>query len=853
MMSLPTTRQCSHAAVLWTLLLAGMFCLTTKVVAADDATASDSDTQTTSAAGVEFFESKIRPVLIKHCYDCHSAESGAAEAGLRVDSRSAIRQGGERGAAVVPGRPEASLLLTAIAHTDSDLKMPPKADKLPDQVVADIRKWIEMGAPDPRMAETLQPDDDWSGYDAARQHWAYQSPTSHDVPTINDSSLQSWARDDVDRFVSAKLVEQDLKPSADAELHVLLRRLHFDLVGLPPSPADLNGFLKACEATSVDDTLAAEVDRLLESPQFGERWGRHWLDVARFGESSGGESNVTFPYAWRYRDYVIDSVNADIPYNRFLTEQIAGDLLPAESDAERARMLIATGYLAVGTKNLGENNDEKFLADVADEQIDSLTRGVLASSVACARCHHHKFDPFTMEDYYALAGIFASSKAYFGTFTSPANNRGGDPLPLPKVEGQAIYHESLSPEKFAELTSTYEELDATRKEIQEATRALFSGETPKKTFTLTEVLGNIWRLGPVEGKLEILDNEGNAIPVTMGMLDQEKIVDVPVLARGEIGRPGEIVPRRFPQALNTASPPDVPDDHSGRLQLAEWLTDPQHPLTSRVFVNRVWHHLFGAGLVATVDNFGTTGAEPSHPELLDTLAVQFTEEGWSLKQLVRRLVLTRTYRQASTFDQAAFLKDPNNSLLWRMPKQRLEAEAIRDAMLAVAGELDTKQPGGSLVATIIGDRPVSLIGLDKRLPPDLDGVVYRSIYLPVIRDRLPDVLELFDFAEPSLVTGERETTNVPVQALYLMNSSFVQDRARGLASRITHDAATDIERVNLAFRLCFCREPDVEEQQWALVFINQSHVDPEQRVDDERVLVSFCQALLSTAEFRNLD
>ncbi len=799
---------------------------------------------------VAFFEAKVRPVLVKHCYDCHSTQSGTAEAELRVDSRAAIRQGGTRGPAVVPLHPEQSLLLSAVMHEQTDLQMPPKEPQLSAEIVADFRKWIELGAPDPRTNDWPTVEDATQRGQAAREHWAYQTPQLSSPPEV---VRQDWARDEIDLFILAKLEENDLPPSPDAAPYVLLRRATFSIVGLPPTPEALVRFLAACESEGVDAALAKVVDELLDSRQFGERWGRHWLDVARFGESSGGESNVSFPYAWRYRDYVIDSVNDDIPYNQFLSEQIAGDLLPADDNAERARLLTATGFLAVGTKNLGENNDEKFEADVVDEQIDSLTRSVLASSLACARCHDHKFDPFNMEDYYGMAGIFASTKTYFGTFTSPANNRGGDPLPLPRVAGEQIFHQSLSEKKFAELKQTASELETERQAIEAARNTTFAGGKPERQFTLREVLANTWRRGPVEGKLEILDDYGRAIPVAMGVLDRPKIRNVPLLARGEIGRPGEIVPRGFPQALFEDAVLDIPEDQSGRLELAQWLTNPRHPLTSRVLVNRVWHHLFDAGLVATVDNFGTTGEAPSHPELLDKLAVEFVEDGWSLKRLVRRLVLSRTWRQASTYNASSFLVDPENRRLWRMPKQRLEAEAIRDAMLAVTGELDESPAEGSLVATVIGDRPISLIGLDKRLPKDLDGSLHRSVYLPVIRDRLPDVLELFDFAEPSLVTGSRDRTNVPVQALYLMNSPFVQARADSLASRLMQRTDEVKQRVALAFRLCFAREPRPEEIERSIAFLDQRHAAGDNLIDANTVLASFCQALLSTAEFRNLD
>lgn len=803
---------------------------------ASDAAAEDDD----SAAGEAFFESRIRPVLVKQCYECHAGAK--VEGGLRVDRRSTIRKGGDRGPAVIPERPDASILLTAIRHADPDLQMPPKGAKLSAKVIADFRKWIEMGAPDPRADGDGDSgeDSDWAGFEAARDHWAYQAATESSPPIVDDSQ---WPRGDVDRFVLAALKDNDLRPSPDAEAATLLRRLHFDLVGLPPSPKSLKNFMSTVAAKGMDSALPDEVDRLLQSPHFGERWGRHWLDVARFGESSGGESNVTFPYAWRYRDYVIEAVNDDVPYDRFLTEQIAGDLLTCDSDKERARLLTATGFLAVGTKNLGENNDAKFKADLVDEQIDALTRAVMASSVACARCHHHKFDPFSMEDYYALAGIFASSKTYFGTFVSPANNRGGDPLVLPRVPGQQVFHKSLTPEKFQKLKAQFAELAEVRAQIDAAQAARFAGKEPAKTFTLQEVLGNIWRMGPVEGKLETLDENGKAVPVAMGVLD-DKVLNVPLLARGEIGREGEIVPRAFPQAILVNDAPSIPREQSGRLELAEWLTNTQHPLTSRVFVNRVWKHLFGRGLVATVDNFGTSGAKPSHPELLDTLAVRFTNEGWSLKKLVRTLVLSRTYRQSSTFESASFQKDPENQWLWRMPKRRLEAEAIRDAMLVASGELQRTPVAGSLVATKIGDKPVSLIGLNRNLPKDLDGSLHRSVYLPVIRDRLPDVLSLFDFAEPSLVTGEREQTNVPVQALYLMNSDFVQARARAMAAKLEKGTRDDKQLIERAFLLCLARRPDGDELQRSLTFL---------QAGGDMAAFSFCQAMLCTAEFRNLD
>jgi hypothetical protein len=801
--------------------------------------------------GVEFFESRIRPVLARHCYECHSARSGKAESGLRVDSREAVRAGGDRGPAVVPGDPEASWLITAVSHADPDLQMPPKQEKLPAAVIADLTAWVRMGAPDPREAAAPGPSPPWGDPDAQRNHWAYQTPRDVPPPAVQDAS---WARRDFDDYILAALEEHNLRPSADAEPGVLVRRMYFDLTGLPPPPervAQLQGLTGA----ELESALASLVDELLTSPRFGERWGRHWLDVARFGESSGKESNISFPYAWRYRDYVIDCVNGDMPFDRFLREQLAGDLLPSESDAERARLLIATGFLAVGTKNLDEGNPLQFAADVIDEQIDTVTRAVLGNSIACARCHDHKFDPFSTEDYYALAGIFASTKTFFGTAVSPANRVGGDPLILPQVAGLKVFHPSLTPEKVAELKS---QLSALQNEQQEKTAAMWkaisAGEDASEIFTLRDALRIFWQSGGIEGQLEKVDESGKALPLAMGVLDRDTMIDAPLLDRGEITRPGRTVPRGFPSAILVEEAPAIPAGQSGRMELAEWLTRPDHPLTARVMVNRIWRHLLGAGIVATVDNFGTTGEKPSHQELLDHLALQFVSNGWSIKHLVREICLSRTYRQASVFREEAFLQDPDNRLLWRVPKRRLEAEAIRDAMLAASGELDLSRPEGSLVATVIGDRPISLIGLDQRLPSDLDGAVHRSVYLPVIRDRLPDVLELFDFAEPSLVTGDRARTNVPIQALYLMNSPFVRARAESLAARLEREAEDEVQQVERAFALCFSRSPDAGEEARALEFLRDSSASITEGSDvHHETLVNFCQALLATAEFRNLD
>jgi hypothetical protein len=460
-----------------------------------------------------------------------------------------------------------------------------------------------------------------------------------------------------------------------------------------------------------------------------------------------------------------------------------------------------------------------------------------------------------MEDYYALAGIFLSTETFFGTSVGSENNVGGDLIPLPRLKEEVIPNASIPPKKLAELKAKLAALDQEESEKKAAVkRAIEEGKDASELFTLADALRILWTRGGIEGRLETVDDEGKALPLCMGVQDRGNVVDAPLLSRGEISQPGASVKRAFPAVFRLDGVRAPPEDQSGRLELAKWLTHPEHPLTARVFVNRVWRQLFGAGLVRTVDNFGMNGEEPSHPELLDALALRFVEQGMSLKKLVRDLVLSHTYRQESAFRQDAFLKDPENRLLWRMPSRRLDAEAIRDSMLAVSGLLDLERPEASLVARV-GDKSVSLFGFDKRIPADLDGMLHRSVYLPVVRDRLPDVQDLFDFAEPSLVTGDRSTTNVPLQALYLMNSPFVQQQAEALAELIRKTKAGGEghgAQVRAAIQRVFGREGDPEEVRMGVAFLKRASAE---RLEDNAMspLALYCQALLGSSEFRLLE
>jgi hypothetical protein len=658
---------------------------------------------------------------------------------------------------------------------------------------------------------------------ANEPHWSHKLPVQ--------------APGSIDGFIREKLTGAGLQPAAPAEARVLKRRISFDLLGLPPDPTDQS-----------DPTDPSYIDRLLQSPRFGERWGRHWLDVARYAESNGRESNLTFPHAWRYRDYVIDAVNADVPFDRFITEQLAGDLLPAKDDAERARLLIATGFLALGAKGLNEMNPAQFAADVADEQLDAVTRAVLASSIACARCHDHKTDPFSMEDYYGLVGIFESTQTFYGNWIDSENGNHGHLIRLPDLPSQTIVGKALPEERVKQLRADLAKLNADEKEQQayiakaQAEKRDISGEFHK---LLTNALRILWTRGGVEGALEAVDEKGRALPLCMGVKDA-KIIDSPLYERGELAQPREVIPRRFPKLLGIEM--SVPKDQSGRLELAKWLTSRHNPLTARVMVNRIWRHLFGAGLVRTMDDFGVTGEAPSHPELLDSLAVKFMDGGWSVKKLIKEIVMSETYRRTSFPTRSGnglenpFDKDPDNRLLSHANKRRLDAEVIRDSMLAVSGLLDTSRRSGSLAAELDG-QSVSLIDFNNKLPKDLDGSHQRSIYLPVIRDHLPDVLEQFDVANPNLVTGDRDVTNVPLQGLYLLNGPFVQEMAAALSKRIEKAP----NRVQRAFELCFNRSPDAHEVALAEKFLQTAHTD------ESKLFTAFCQSLLCSAEFRFAD
>jgi len=751
------------------------------------------------AAKVKFFEERVRPLLVDNCYNCHSANTNA-KGGLRVDDRNGLLQGGSSGPAVVPGKPDESLLIQAVRQSD-DLKMPPKKT-LSDEQVADLSKWIADGAAWPESnapALTSKPNEKYETL--RKEHWAWQPLGQAKVPGVRDAS---WARDDIDRFLLAKLEENGLKPVGDAEKSTLIRRVTFDLTGLPPKPEEVDTFLK----DHSEEAFERVVDRLLASPAFGERWGRHWLDVARYGESTGSSRNVPLPHAWRYRDYVIDSINRDKPYDQFIREQIAGDLLPSHTRRERDEKLIATGFLALGVKDVNQRFKVRFIMDNVDEQIDAVSRSVLATTVSCARCHDHKFDPIPQADYYALAGIFRSTDLCAGV----RNKMGGggldyyDTQMLLKVGGESQPAPD-SAEKIEKATKAYREAKKEFEAIRGTPEGLALGPNgrPKQQPFRQKMVR-------LQAELTALTDPAANGEVALGVRDAKQVADTEIRIRGEAEKLGPIVPRGFLGLLPSHGQPTINPTQSGRLELVQWLTSETNPLTPRVMANRVWQHLFGEGLVKSVDNFGVTGDVPSHPDLLDHLATRFARDGWSVKRLVRAVVLSRAYGLSSDVQAANASIDPANRLVWRHSPRRLDAEEIRDATLAASGKLDPNRPHASPAKDLKVMELPNNGPLARRLGEQARTSVHRSVYLPLLRGLVPTSLEVFDFAEQGMVTGRRDTTTVATQALYLMNDPFVRRQSLDLAERLLQpEAIDDAARVNLAYRWTLGRPATAEE------------------------------------------
>ena len=956
----------------------------------------------------EFFEKKIRPLLEQRCLECHSPEK-KVKGGLRLDSREGWQTGGDSGPAIVPGKPQESLLITAVAYHDKDLKMPPKKKLSTDEIAA-LEQWVKAGAQDPRSAvATGAKKQRGLSIEDGKKFWSYIAPKKSAPPEVKDAA---WPRGAIDRFILAKIEEKGARPVADAPPEVLVRRLYYALIGLPPTPGEVDAFVREAAAAADDKvtgrqgdkvkdatvtpspshlvTLSSSartkviekwVDRLLASQHFGETWGRHWLDLARFAESSGGGRTLLFKDAWRYRDYVIEAFNGDVRYDRFLREQIAGDLLPSATPQEHRRQLTATAFLALGPTNYEEQNKQQLRFDVIDEQLDTLGRAVLGQTVGCARCHDHKFDPIPQRDYYALAGILASTRTLFN-YTDNVARWISEPLKLEGAEEEKLAaHE-------AKLASLKQDLDATKKDLAKmktasskanaapgkAAAADFPGiivddaeakpigewsiskhtagfigegyrtddnkDKGSKTITFTPKIPKSGRFEvrfayppntnrakkvpihifhadgeekvtvdetlepPIDGRfvslgkfrfeqdgagyvlvsndgtkgfvvadamqflseedlaaeagtsvpakgdeadkrkrmdarvkeldatMKKMTSEGPRRPSVMAVREDEEIADTQIRIRGLVAQRGATVPRGFLQVAGGGAKFSAKE--SGRRELADWIASPANPLTARVFVNRVWGWLFGEGIVRTTENFGTTGELPSHAELLDDLAVRFIEQGWSVKKLVREIVLSRTWQlgvgnaergtgnaeshaqPAAAENQKSEIRnqkfsDPDNRLLAHAHRRRLDAEQLRDTILAVSGELNLRALGPTIGAE--GEMKDANDTSAQNIEYKYEFTdVRRSVYTPAFRNRRLELFEVFDFADINAPAGHRNVSTVAPQALYLLNHPFVIAQSKVAAERALASSAGDDERLVNAFRTALGRLPTQKER-----------------------------------------
>lgn len=747
---------------------------------------------------VEFFEKKIRPVLVEQCQACHSAALDSPMGELRVDSREGLLTGGASGPAVVPGDPQKSLLLRALSYKDPGLKMPPTG-KLSDAVLADFGHWIEQGAADPRTQEVSEapakkPAGPGTPIEEGKRWWAFQPLEQTLAP---QPERRGWSKRKIDAFVLTKLEAEGLEPSPEADRRTLIRRAYLDLIGLPPSYEQIEAFAADPSPTAYEDL----VDDLMRRPQYGERWGRHWLDVARWAEDhpTSESTNRPHPYAWRYRDWVIEAVNQDIPYDRFIRMQFGADLLPGFKPADmRALGYIGNSPMYHKDPRLSRDVIETLASDDWDERVDAVSRGLLGLTVACARCHDHKFDPITNKDYYGIAGVFAS------TWLAKRPIVEMDPAEADKLvwEHERAVRMGGQLGNLGELDTIAEELHPyiaeLKEEINELKQRLAMDSTP---MAHAVVDSGVWI-------------DGSTPTVTWIDLRPGEPRDLPVFIRGNVANPGEIVPRRF-LTVFAEDEPEPFEQGSGRLELAEKIVGEAGPLAARVWVNRVWGWHFGEHLVRTPSDFGTQGQKPTHPELLDDLAARFVDSGWSLKWLHREIMLSATYRQDSRLREDANQADPTNRWLWRMNPQRLDIEAWRDSILQASGELDLAMFGESV---------------------EVDEAPRRSVYARISRGRPHRMLQLYDFPDVTQHSPKRQQTTTPLQQLFVLNSAWMEERATALAARV-EEIADSAGRVKRLYRLTLGRDPSPKEVRLGLDFVGSG----------ER-WTQYAQALLGTNE-----
>lgn len=829
------------------------------------------------AADTSFFDSKVLPILQERCFECHS-HGTKIKGGLALDSRSGWVEGGDNGPAIQPGELEASLLVKAVRYVDAEFEMPPKA-KLPAAEIAILEEWVKTGAHDPRSAGTAKVK---KGIDLAegRKFWAFQPVRDPSPPRIEDTQ---WPLDPLDHFIRAKQEQQGIAPVADADRHTWLRRVSLDLTGLPPTETEVLAFAEGPSPQAFE----VVVDRLLSSKAYGERWARHWLDLTGYADMIGTSNNVFAEHAWRYRDYLIDAFNADKPFDEFVREQIAGDLMPSQSTEDRAENIVATGFLMVGDIEIVNPDKARMEADHIDTQVNRIGQTFMGMTLGCVRCHDHKFDPIGVEDYYGIAGMLHSSPSShkmpdMGVWSSLNST------PLPETPAQLKARKKLEAEneqriaawKAEQKTLTDEKAALTKqlaalskstapaspvaatdnaeREIAPAPEDKTTDDKDALTKRRDDLDARVKKIAEAIKHAEFFQDK---TPRAFAMNDGAGPADMPVHVRGNPYTPGSVVPRGAVRVASWDAFPAIPAGQSGRLQLAEWLADKRHPLTARVTVNRIWQKLFATGIVPSVDYFGTRGDVPTDPDLLDHLATRFMEGGWSQKTILRALVLSRTYRLGSANEATAMKLDPGNKLYWRMNRQRLDAEALRDSMLAASGELIRDGGGPGLVL----EEPencgaLSLKGVNppnySHRKPRPSQEFERTLYLPVLRNGTagPDRLRaFFDFVNPAEIAGQRNQTIVPTQTLFLLNNDLIRKRAHVLADKLIAEEPDEVARLESLWLRVLNRPLTSAEREEALAFLGS--LEPLITTAKVRPVLNsikwreLCHSLLASNEF----
>ena len=732
-----------------------------------------------------YFETHVRPLLVAHCYECHSAEEGSKiKGGLRLDHREGWQVGGDSGAALIPGNSRDSLLIKAVHYRDPELQMPPKK-KLAKADIAVLERWISEGAYDPRETANPSPPPPTAERDleTERAFWSFQTPHSPAIPT---PQTKEWAKTPLDAFLLDQWERRGASPAPETSQASLTRRLTDTLTGLPPAALDYP------EEEDRPDARERLTDRLLASPRYGERWGRHWLDVARYADSNGMDENKAYTNAWRYRDYVISAFNADMPFDQFAIEQLAGDLLPQSGMSHK----VATGFLSVGPKMLACDDPEKMRMDIVDEQVDTTGRAFLGMTFGCARCHDHKFDPVSIEDYYGLAGIFKSTKT------------------LVNYKVVAQWHTyDLSPE---DVKSAHREIEKLRKQSK------------------NKKLDDDARRN-AKAALETLEAKTAAKTLIMAVTEDD-VADVPVHLRGSYQTLGKSTPRQIPVVFQSTPVPKPNNKQSGRMELAQWIGSTNNPLTARVLANRLWRWHFGKGVVTSTDNFGKLGAAPRHKALLDHLARELVWGDWSIKRVQRLLVTSARYSMSSSGGYEPSEVDPYAVMPSQHERQRLSAESLRDALLAHADQLDLSM-GGQLLK----DKPGAYVNRSS-LNDYLENP-RRAVYMPIVRSALYDAFVAFDMADPSAPNGDRRDSVVAPQALYMMNSELVHQAANRIAG--TRPNSSDAGVINHFYRKLLNRQATPNEHRQATLFL-------ESYAEDD-AWSAFVRVILASNEFLYLD